>query len=140
VSGSDVRDTLLVALIVIGAALVLLLLAGVFVAWRVRRSQGGRVIHRVKKLPFRAKMAFVRDVLRDPRVPFWPRLLALMLVLYIASPIDLIPDFIPVLGQLDDLLVATVLGWLLVRSIPADVIEERLSEREAAEEQRRLAG
>jgi uncharacterized membrane protein YkvA (DUF1232 family) len=58
---------------------------------------------------------------RDPRVPWYVKALAAGLVAYALSPIDLIPDFIPVLGYLDDLVVIP-LGILVIRRwIPADV-------------------
>jgi uncharacterized membrane protein YkvA (DUF1232 family) len=61
---------------------------------------------------------------RDSRVPWWVRLLAAGVVAYAFSPIDLIPDPIPLLGHLDDLLLIP-LGVLLVRAlIPPSVMEE----------------
>ena len=61
---------------------------------------------------------------RDSRVPWHARLLALVVVGYALSPIDLIPDFIPVLGILDDLLIIP-LGVLAVRTlVPPAVLEE----------------
>ena len=61
---------------------------------------------------------------RDPRVPWYARLLAICVVAYAFSPIDLIPDFVPVLGYLDDLILVP-LGIVLVRRmIPDDVLEE----------------
>jgi uncharacterized membrane protein YkvA (DUF1232 family) len=61
---------------------------------------------------------------RDPRVPWYAKTVAAGLVAYAFSPIDLIPDFIPVLGYLDDLLVIP-LGVLLVRRlVPRPVLEE----------------
>ena len=61
---------------------------------------------------------------RDPRVPSWTRVLAGAVVAYAFSPLDLIPDFIPVLGLLDDLLLVPAGVWLVVRSIPAPVMAE----------------
>lgn len=58
---------------------------------------------------------------RTPRISKW--LMALALV-YLASPIDLIPDFIPVLGQLDDLVIVPFLVWLALKFIPEDVRRE----------------
>ena len=52
------------------------------------------------------------------------RLLALIVAAYALSPIDLIPDFIPVLGILDDLLLVPLGLWLVVRLIPATVLQE----------------
>jgi uncharacterized membrane protein YkvA (DUF1232 family) len=61
---------------------------------------------------------------RDPRVPWYAKLLAGAVLTYALSPIDLIPDFIPVLGYLDDLLIIPA-GLLLVRRmIPAAVLAE----------------
>jgi uncharacterized membrane protein YkvA (DUF1232 family) len=62
--------------------------------------------------------------LRDPRVPWYVKVLGAGIVAYALSPIDLIPDFIPVLGYLDEL-VLLPLGLLLVaRLIPPGILEE----------------
>ena len=67
---------------------------------------------------------------RDPRVPWYAKLLAAFVVAHTLSPIDLIPDFIPVLGYLDDLII-TPLGLVLVlKMIPEEVMIEA---REKAE-------
>ena len=58
---------------------------------------------------------------RDPRTPFAVRLLAVVVAAYALSPIDLIPDFIPVLGYLDDLLIVPLGIALVLRWIPGDV-------------------
>jgi uncharacterized membrane protein YkvA (DUF1232 family) len=58
---------------------------------------------------------------RTPRISKW--LIALALV-YLVSPIDLIPDFIPVIGQLDDLVIVPFLLWLALKFIPEDVRRE----------------
>lgn len=59
---------------------------------------------------------------RDPRTPWLARLLALGIAAYALSPIDLIPDFIPVLGYLDDLVIVPLGLMLVLRLIPADVL------------------
>ena len=61
---------------------------------------------------------------RHPRVPWYAKLLALIVVGYALSPIDLIPDFIPVLGYLDDLVLIPLGFMLVIRLIPADVLAE----------------
>ena len=61
---------------------------------------------------------------RHPGTPWFAKLLAAFVVAYALSPIDLIPDFIPVLGYLDDALLLPGLIWLNIRLIPADVLEE----------------
>jgi len=61
---------------------------------------------------------------RDPRVPWYAKAVALLTLAYAISPIDLIPDFIPVLGYLDDLVIVPA-GLLLARRlIPDAIIEE----------------
>lgn len=59
---------------------------------------------------------------RDPRTPWFVRLLALLVAAYALSPIDLIPDFIPVIGYLDDLLLVPLGIALVVHLTPPDVI------------------
>ena len=71
---------------------------------------------------------------RDPRTPLFPRLLALAIAAYALSPIDLIPDFIPVLGYLDDVIVVPLGVWLVLRMMPADVIVDARAKAEAAAE------
>jgi uncharacterized membrane protein YkvA (DUF1232 family) len=61
---------------------------------------------------------------RDPRVPWYAKALAIAVAAYALSPIDLIPDFIPVLGYLDDLLIVPTGIALAVRLIPPDVMAE----------------
>ena len=62
--------------------------------------------------------------LRDPRVPWYARLVAACVVGYAFSPIDLIPDFVPVLGYLDDLIIVPLGIALALKMIPADVMAE----------------
>ncbi len=62
-------------------------------------------------------------VARDRRTPLYVRLLALLVAAYALSPIDLIPDFIPVLGYLDDLLLIPLGLALVVKLTPAAVLE-----------------
>jgi uncharacterized membrane protein YkvA (DUF1232 family) len=63
-------------------------------------------------------------VARDPRTPWFAKLLAAIVVGYALSPIDLIPDFIPVLGYLDDLLLIPLGLWLVVRLVPEAVLAD----------------
>jgi len=67
---------------------------------------------------------------RDPRTPWHARALAGAVAAYALSPIDLIPDFIPVLGYLDDLLIVPAGIWLALRWVPAPLMAE-LRERAA---------
>jgi len=61
---------------------------------------------------------------RDPRVPWYAKAVAAATVAYAVSPIDLIPDFIPVIGYLDDLVLVPLGVALSVRLIPADIMKE----------------
>jgi uncharacterized membrane protein YkvA (DUF1232 family) len=61
---------------------------------------------------------------RDPRVPLGAKLVAAVVAAYALSPIDLIPDFIPVLGLLDDLLLVPIGIWVAVRLIPPPLMAE----------------
>jgi uncharacterized membrane protein YkvA (DUF1232 family) len=61
---------------------------------------------------------------RDPRTPWVARLFSALVVAYAFSPIDLIPDPIPVLGYLDDLILIPLGIYLAVRMIPPEVLEE----------------
>lgn len=61
---------------------------------------------------------------KHPKVPWYTKILAVCVVGYAFSPIDLIPDIIPILGYLDDLILVPLGIMLLVRMIPADVLAE----------------
>ena len=61
---------------------------------------------------------------KHPATPLFAKVLAVVVVAYALSPIDLIPDFIPVLGYLDDVILLPILIWLTVRLIPEQVMAE----------------
>ena len=61
---------------------------------------------------------------RDPRTPWYAKIIAGAIVTYALSPIDLIPDFIPVLGYLDELLLLPLGIWLALRLVPATVLAD----------------
>ena len=61
---------------------------------------------------------------KDPRTPWYVRALVFFVVAHTFSPIDLIPDFIPILGYLDDLIITPGGLWLAVRLIPPEVLAE----------------
>ena len=74
---------------------------------------------------------------RHPDMPLLPKLLALLVVGYFLSPIDLIPDFIPILGYVDDLILLPVGIYLILKLVPAPVLRESRAEAEAWIAQRR---
>ena len=69
---------------------------------------------------------------KDPRVPWYAKVLAASVVAYAASPIDLIPDFIPILGYLDDLVIVPVGIMVALRWVPKQVLQECRAKAEAA--------
>jgi uncharacterized membrane protein YkvA (DUF1232 family) len=69
---------------------------------------------------------------RDPRTPWYAKALAVTVAGYALSPIDLIPDFIPVLGYLDDLILVPAGLWLVLRMIPPEVLAAHRAAAEAA--------
>lgn len=125
----------------------LLLAIGAFlaltaIAFRLlRASRRGR---RFLALPLRAKLRFGRTLLGDPRVPLPAKVVLVVLVGYLALPFDLIPDFIPVIGLLDDFLVVIVAVGLLILAVPRDRFEAALAEaavqRERASKSADLSG
>jgi uncharacterized membrane protein YkvA (DUF1232 family) len=70
--------------------------------------------------------------MRDTRVPWYAKVWVALVVAYAFSPIDLIPDFIPIIGYLDDLIIVPIGVYLALRMIPAQVMQEC---REKAEQQ-----
>jgi uncharacterized membrane protein YkvA (DUF1232 family) len=67
----------------------------------------------------------------DPRVPWHARLFMALVVAYAFSPLDLVPDFIPVLGYLDDLLLIPLGIWLALKMVPAPIMAECRARAEA---------
>lgn len=69
---------------------------------------------------------------RDPRTPLFAKLVGLLVGAYALSPIDLIPDFIPVLGLVDDAILIPAGVWLFEKLVPADLMAEHRATAEAA--------
>ncbi|UHL65193.1 DUF1232 domain-containing protein [Paralcaligenes sp. KSB-10] len=61
---------------------------------------------------------------KHPRTPWYAKALGVFVVAYALSPIDLIPDFIPVLGYVDDILLLPGLIWLTIRLLPPEIVAE----------------
>lgn len=84
--------------------------------------------------------AIKRDVLalylasRDPRVPWYVKALAVGVVGYAFSPIDLIPDFIPIFGYLDDVILLPIGIMLIIRLIPPEIMAEHRKMAESMRE------
>lgn len=71
-----------------------------------------------------ADIGYYRRLSTDPRTPRISRWLLIAAIAYAVMPFDLIPDFIPVLGQLDDLIIVPLLLWLSLMLIPAELKRE----------------
>ncbi|GAO21775.1 MAG: DUF1232 domain-containing protein [Proteobacteria bacterium] len=68
---------------------------------------------------------------KHPRTPWYAKALGVFVVAYALSPIDLIPDFIPVLGYVDDVILLPVLIWLTIRLLPPEILAECRSQADA---------
>jgi len=75
--------------------------------------------------------------LKDPRTPWYAKGIALATIAYALSPIDLIPDFIPLFGYLDDIIIVPLGIWLCVKVMPKGVMEECRSRASSLEESTR---
>ncbi len=80
----------------------------------------------VMRLPFRQRFVLFWRLLRDGRVPLGAKLVLPAVGLYLLFPLDVIPDFVPVLGYLDDLLVVILGLWLFLRLCPRELFEEHI--------------
>ncbi|HET9428252.1 MAG TPA: YkvA family protein [Allosphingosinicella sp.] len=77
---------------------------------------------------------------RDRRTPWYARAFGLLIAAYALSPIDLIPDFIPVLGLVDDAIIIPAGIWLFLKMLPKDLFAEHRAAAEAAAERPKSKG
>lgn len=80
----------------------------------------------------RNELALVWAMLRDPRAPWAAKATAIFAVLYVLSPVDFVPDVIPLLGWLDDGVIALLLLKLAMHFLPAELrasLEAKIAER-----------
>lgn len=118
--------------IAIGIVLALVICFAALAWWSYRSWDTDRkmLAKRMGRLPFTKKLRLASRVLGDRRVSWALRLFAVMLVLYLAMPFDFIPDFVPVIGYADDLIVVVLGTTLLLKSLRREVLEEQLSRLE----------
>lgn len=93
-------------------------------AKRGGRDIGG-ALDSVRKLPAYARLVW--GLARDPRVPNTQKLILVGIVGYLLMPIDVLPDFIPILGQLDDVAIVLLGLDLFIKAAPQDVVDEHLA-------------
>jgi len=75
-------------------------------------------------LRFKSELQLYRNILADSRTPRLTKVLLGLAVAYAVTPVDLIPDFVPVLGHLDDAIIIPVLVFLALKTIPKSLLEE----------------
>ena len=70
------------------------------------------------------EVSLVWHMVRDPRVPLYIKIIPALATVYLVMPVDLIPGFLPIIGQLDDLAILTLALQAFVRLAPDAVVEE----------------
>ena len=113
----------LAIIIVVGLVVSSLLLFGL-IRWLARREPYSTFM----RLRTRRKLTFFRLMLRDKRVPLYVKAIPIALVVYLSIPFDIIPDFIPVLGYLDDVAIALLALALVIKLSPWPVLVELLDQ------------
>ncbi len=88
---------------------------------------------RKKATEIKKELKALRIAVRENLVPWYVKVLIFIAVAYALSPIDLIPDFIPVLGLLDDLLLLPLFIYIILKLIPKETMEECRKKAETAE-------
>ena len=96
-----------------------------FIVRRQRRSRPA-IIADIEKLNWSRRLKLTWALVKDKRVPLLVRPMLLVPAAYMASPIDLLPDFIPGIGKLDDKFVSSTAYSLLARFIPPDILREHV--------------
>ena len=114
-------------LIVVIAVLSLLVAAIVFYIL-VRRLSRKEIYGSFLRLKTRQKIMFFRRLLKDHRMPWYFKLIPLATVAYLAIPFDIIPDFIPIVGYLDDVAVVLISLVLIIKLTPKGAVKELLAE------------
>ena len=95
-----------------------------------------RIKHQARRLKRETFALYI--AYRDPRVPWFAKVFAAFVVAHTFSPIDLIPDFIPVLGYLDDLIITPLGIFLALKMIPAEVMAEARQQAAVADIEGRI--
>ena len=112
--------TLLLVMVVLSVGFALT--AVLMLRWLGKREPYSNFI----KLRTRRKLTFVRLMMSDDRVPMYVKIIPVLLLVYLTSPIDLVPDFIPVLGYMDDVVIALLALALIIRLTSGPVVQDLL--------------
>jgi uncharacterized membrane protein YkvA (DUF1232 family) len=129
--------TVWIAVAAAAAVLCVVLAALLLRALRHRDAAGRDLVERILRLPLRDKLRLALALMRERRIPLLVRAVPPALVLYLAMPLDVIPDFIPVIGHLDDALVLLLGVAVLLRFTPRAVLEGHVARLEAERAQGR---
>jgi uncharacterized membrane protein YkvA (DUF1232 family) len=121
---------LIITIAVLGGLALFALLAFWAVRWLGKREPYGTFL----RMRTRHKLRFFRLLLRDKdrKIPWYVKLIPVGLVIYLSIPFDIIPDFVPVLGYLDDVAIALLALVLVMKLTPRQVVLEVL--RQAQED------
>jgi uncharacterized membrane protein YkvA (DUF1232 family) len=90
------------------------------------RTDATRVSRVLRVLTWKQRASLLTGMARDPRLPKRVKLAIALLAAYVASPVDLVPDFIPVVGRLDDLVVIRFTLRFISRSLPPGLFDEHV--------------
>jgi uncharacterized membrane protein YkvA (DUF1232 family) len=93
-----------------------------------------QLVRRLQALPARSKLRLAWRLLCDRRMPVLVKAVIPALVAYLLMPLDIIPDFIPVIGQLDDLLLIMLAVGVIIRFAPVELLEEHIRRLETEAE------
>jgi uncharacterized membrane protein YkvA (DUF1232 family) len=92
----------------------------------------------ISKLKEQAKilkknLTLISKAAKDPRVPLYAKVIAGATLLYALSPIDLIPDWIPILGLVDDIIIVPLGIYISLKAIPQEVLDELKEEQKMSD-------
>ena len=104
-----------------------------FVCFLVRWLRRQEPYRNFLRLRNRRKLTFVRLMIRDTRVPLYVKAVPFLLLLYLLSPVDIIPDFIPVLGFMDDILITLMAFVLIIKLTSGPVVHDLIKQAKAAD-------
>ncbi len=114
--------------LIIGAAAVALAAVAALFYLAVRAMSRREPYRSFLKLSTRNKLTFFRRLVADKRVPWCVKVAPFILALYLAMPFDIVPDFIPVLGYMDDVGLVLLTLAFVMRFTPREVVRELLEE------------
>lgn len=142
-------DILIIFGIVLGSIIGVMVVLAVtaWIMWKRATREERTLIKRFSGLEFGSKLQLAGRLVADGRIPIVARVALPLLVLYLAMPIDIIPDFIPVIGWLDDVFLLVIGLNIVLRMTPRYVLDEQIAtierlelDRKAIEAERAGAG